>query len=311
MQSHNAEGILVRTIQPALRASDSTGAARTLISRRSAVRLGAGGIAAALAVHAPFPVAAQEKRGTLVLVSGSFAGGWIWDKVVPLLRQAGHDVYATTLTGLGERVHLADPGIDLDTHVTDVVNVLEFADLRDVTLVAHSSAGMVTTGVAERVAQRLARLVYLDAEVPADGQSDLDVSIASEEDRAGAVAFLVGAGWAAGTPGLVPVDADVEAFFTGLIGDPADAEWALSKLTPHPLAAWTQPIQLGNPDAAALPRAFIYCTKDKGTAEEDWTVRIAGQVKADPAWEYRELAANHFALVNEPQATAEALVSLV
>ena len=257
------------------------------------------------------PAAAEGGRATFVLVAGSFAGGWIWRKVVPLLRAAGHDVYATTSTGLGDRVHLADPALDLDTHVTDVVNVLEYEDLHGVALVGHSSGGMLVSGVAERVPERLARLVYLDASVPADGQSDFDVTVLSEEDRAGAIASLVAAGWAAGTPGLVPVDAGVEEFVKGMVEDPADAGWVLPKLAPHPLAAWTQPIRLGNPAAAALPRAFVFCTEQKGSADEDPTVRIAERVRSDPAWTYLELAANHLQLVNDPQATAEALLSLV
>lgn len=279
------------------------GGAATAAAAGVATRLGPPTLAAAQGATP----AAEDGPATFVLVAGSFSGGWMWDKVVPLLRAAGHDVYAVTLTGLGDRVHLAGPEIDLDTHITDVVNVLEFEDLRDVTLVAHSSGGMVTTGVAERVPERLAQLVYLDAMVPADGQSDLDFSIPSEEDRAGAIAFLVAAGWEADTPGLVPVEPGGEEGFA----DPADAEWVQSKLTPHPLAAWTQPIELGNPEAEALPRAFIYLTEGKGTADEDWTVRLAEQVRSAPDWTYREIAAEHMVLVNDPQATAEALLSLL
>ena len=121
---------------------------------------------------------------TFVLVHGAWAGAWIWKKVIPLLRAAGHDVYATTATGLGDRVHLADPAIDLDTHVTDVVNLLEFEDLTDVTLVGWSYGGMIITGVAERVPERLAQLVYLDASVPADGENSYDAELYSEEARA-------------------------------------------------------------------------------------------------------------------------------
>ena len=95
---------------------------------------------------------------TFVLVHGSWAGAWIWKKVIPLLRAAGHEVYATTATGMGDRVHLADPKIDLDTLITDVVNVLEFDDLTEVTLVGWSSGGTFITGVAERVPERLAQL---------------------------------------------------------------------------------------------------------------------------------------------------------
>ena len=110
------------------------------------------------------------------MVHGAWAGAWIWRDVIPLLRAAGHDVYASTATGMGDRVHLADPGIDLDIFVTDVVNLLEYEDLRDVTLVGWSFGGMTITGVAEQVPERLAQLVYLDAAVPADGQNDYDAN---------------------------------------------------------------------------------------------------------------------------------------
>jgi hypothetical protein len=103
----------------------------------------------------------------------------------------------------------------------------------------------------------------------------------------------------------------MEQFAKDLIADTADVEWVLSKWVPHPLAARTQPIQLGNPAAAALPRAFIYCTESKGTADEDFTVAAAERVQSDPAWTYLELAANHMVLVNDPQLTADALLSLV
>ena len=139
---------------------------------------------------------------TFVLVHGAWAGAWIWKKIIPLLRAAGHDVHATTATGLGDRVHLADPAIDLDTHITDVVNVLEFEELTDVTLVGWSYGGMIITGVAERVPERLAQLVYLDADVPADGENSYDAELYSEEVRAADRA----AAEAAGMPGFLVVD---------------------------------------------------------------------------------------------------------
>jgi pimeloyl-ACP methyl ester carboxylesterase len=100
---------------------------------------------------------------TLVIVHGAMSGGWQWQRVRPMLRAAGHEVYTPTLTGLGERVHLAHPDIDLETHIQDVVNVLEYEDLHAVTLVGHSYSGMVITGVADRAADRLAQLVYIEA----------------------------------------------------------------------------------------------------------------------------------------------------
>src|SRR5215212_6467561 len=124
------------------------------LSRRAAVRLGGGGLAATLAARAAIPAAAQDApaAGTpvtvppattpFVLVHGAWAGAWIWRKVMPLLRAAGHDVYASTATGMGDRVHLADPATDLDAFVTDVVNLLEFEELTGVTLVGWSYGGM-------------------------------------------------------------------------------------------------------------------------------------------------------------------------
>src|SRR3954447_25431914 len=100
---------------------------------------------------------------SFVLVHGAWGGGWAWKKVIALLRAAGHDVHATTATGLGDRVHLAGPAGDLDTHITDVANVLAVEDLTEVTLVGWSYGGMIITGVAERAPERLAQLVYLDA----------------------------------------------------------------------------------------------------------------------------------------------------
>src|SRR5437763_6310667 len=100
---------------------------------------------------------------TYVLVHGAWHGGWCWQRVTPLLRAAGHEVYTPTLTGLGERAHLGTPDVGLATHVEDIVTMLEYEDLTDVVLVGHSYAGMVITGVAHAVPSRLTHLVYLDA----------------------------------------------------------------------------------------------------------------------------------------------------
>ena len=112
---------------------------------------------------------------TFVLVHPAWFGGWCWRKVSPVLRARGHEVFAPTLTGLGERAHLASQKVGLEMHVEDVANVLEYEDLRQVILVGNSSGGMVITGVADRMPERIAHLVYLDAFVPEDGQSMLDI----------------------------------------------------------------------------------------------------------------------------------------
>jgi pimeloyl-ACP methyl ester carboxylesterase len=243
---------------------------------------------------------------TFVLVHGSWAGSWIWKKVIPLLRAGGHDTYATTATGLGERAHLADPAIDLDLFVTDVVNVLVYEDLTDVTLVGWSFGGMIITGVAERVPERLAPLVYLDAAVPADGETGYDAEGYGPEDVAADRTDAA----AAGRPGFQVVDRYAE-WIRALTPDPADQAWLFARLVPQPLATCTQPLRIGNPAAAALPRAFVFCTEGEGDAPEGPTARNAARARSDPGWRYRELAENHLAPVTAPRATAEALLSLV
>lgn len=264
-------------------------------------RLGATTVAA----QSASPAATNGDRATFVLVHGSWAGGWIWKKVIPLLRAAGHEVYATTATGMGDRIHLADPSIDLETYITDVVKMLEFEDLTDVTLVGWSFGGWITTGVAERVPERLRQLVYLEGAVPQDGQSNYD------EFTDEGIGFEYRAGVEAGWPGFEVVHTGVEDFVRGLTKDAADAEWLLSKLTPQPMAVSAQSIEIGNPAAAALPRAFILCTEGRGTADEDPVVAFAEQLRSDPAWRVAELADNHLAPVNAPELTAEAFLSLI
>ena len=238
---------------------------------------------------------------TFVLVPGGWAGGWVWGKLAPLLRPAGHDVYTPTLTGLGERVHLAHPKIDLDTHVTDVANVLAFEDLRDVILVGWSYGGMVITGVADRLPERLAQLVYLDAVVPADGQSEYD---ADPDVKARHAAEREAA--AAGTPGYQPVPME---YIRARVTDEADRAWLLAKMVPHPLATFAQPVRLRNPAAETIPRTFIFCTEGKEPGFQ--TIQTAAQLRTHPGWRYRELAANHLAPVTAPRKTADLLVSLV
>lgn len=242
---------------------------------------------------------------TYVLVHGAWGGGWVWKKIIPVLRRNGHDVYATTGTGLGDRVHLASAAVDLDTHITDVVNVLAFEELTDVTLVGWSYGGMIITGVAERVPERLARLVYLDALLPADGENAYDAELSSEEVRAADRA----AAEAAGMPGLLVVEPYVE-WLGSLIPDPDDRAWLLAKLVPQPLATYTQPIRLGNPAAAAVRRAFVFCTECKDPAGDALT-STASRLRSDPGWSFRELVGNHLAPIHAPEATAEALLSLL
>jgi pimeloyl-ACP methyl ester carboxylesterase len=232
-------------------------------------------------------------------VPGAWGGSWGWQWLAPYLRDAGHAVHAITLAGLGDRVDLAHPGIDLDTHITDVVTALEFADLRDVTLVGHSYAGMVIAGVADRVPERLAQVIYLDATVPEDGQSFYDAwpdgATMEAEERQQAEE--------AGTPGLSPPP---RTWIEEAIADEAVRGCFLARMTPHPLATFTQPVRLSNPEAARVPHAFIFCTITS-EAEPPFLARV----RSDPAWRYVEIPFDHLAPVTAPRETAQALLALV
>jgi len=233
---------------------------------------------------------------TYVLVHGGGHGGWCYGPVAKLLRARGHDVYVVTLTGLGERSHLLNPDIDLDTHITDVVNTLEFEDLRNVILVGHSYGGMVITGVADRVPERIGNLVYLDAAYPQNGESLVD--------HAGPMmqAARAGARIVDGIE-LVLFPGDDPLGFYG-VTDPAQIEWMKPKLTPHPWKCFDQKLVLKNEAAVrALPQSFITCSyrmNDEGRAA----------LKALGNGRYWEVDTGHDLMISEPQATADALLQI-
>lgn len=182
-----------------------------------------------------------------VLVHGAWHGGWCWQRVAPLLRAAGHEVFTPTLTGLGERSHLVNSSIDLNTHVQDVVNVLEFEDLRDVVLVGHSYGGMVITGMSERAANRLRHVVYLDAFIPRHGQALLD--LVSPEFREAVQQQ------AQATGGVMP-PFPVQEY---RIFAAEDVRWVEPKLVPHPFKTVATPVSLTNPATLAVPKTYVYC----------------------------------------------------
>jgi pimeloyl-ACP methyl ester carboxylesterase len=137
-----------------------------------------------------------------VLVGGAWMGGWVWERVTKRLRSLGHEVYPATLTGTGDRVHLARPDIDLDTHITDLVNLMEYADLTDVVLVGHSYAGSVVTGAADRAAERLSVLVYCDSAPLADGMCMLDLNSPEGQRELRRTVEEQGDGWRLPFPGM-------------------------------------------------------------------------------------------------------------
>jgi pimeloyl-ACP methyl ester carboxylesterase len=234
---------------------------------------------------------------TYVLVHGGGHGGWCYGKVAPLLRAAGHDVYAPTLTGLGERSHLLGPAVDLDMHVRDVVAVLHYEDLRDVILVGHSYGGMVITGVADRAADRVGRLVYLDAANPRNGQSLVDV--------AGPVIEAVRPmGEVVDGVELVLLPARGAGRFYGVTDD-ADVAWMDDRLTGHPWRCFEQELELANEDALqAIPQYHVVCTSTLATRDRD----LMDKARADGRlW---EIDTGHDLMITEPRAVADALLEI-
>jgi pimeloyl-ACP methyl ester carboxylesterase len=223
---------------------------------------------------------------TFVIVHGAWSGAHAWRWVRPRLRAAGHEVVTPSLTGLGERAHLATPTTDLDVHVTDVAAVLHYEDLSDVVLVGHSYGGMVITGVADRVPERLAQLVYLDADVPLEGESDLDLVPAAERAGYEEQARTRGDGWRVPPPFPDPLPP----------GLPPEVAWAVARMVPHPLASLAQPLRRANPEPD-LPRTYVHCTEGK---EGDPPPPYLARVRADPSWRFAELAAGHSAHVTAP-----------
>jgi pimeloyl-ACP methyl ester carboxylesterase len=239
---------------------------------------------------------------TFVLVHPAWFGGWCWKKVSPLLRAQGHAVHTPTLSGLGERVHLARPEIGLDTHVDDVVNLLVYEDLHEVVLVSNSSGGMVITGAADRAPERIARLVYLDAFVPEDGQSLLDII---PPERRAAMERLVaseGGGWLLPRFATPPWETFVRESWR--ITGEADLRWVLPRLVPTPFGHFRDPVRRRNPRAETVPRTYIRCL-DWPNASFD---RYAEAARRSPAWTWRGLSASHLPYITQPGEMTELLL---
>ena len=243
---------------------------------------------------------------TFVLVHGAWHGGWCWKKVVPLLRAAGHEIYAPTLTGLGERAHLLTREIGLDTHVQDIVNLLEYEELTQVVLVGHSYGGMVITGVAERVPDRLRQLVYLDAAAPVGAERSLR-TLYQRYTPARWAAFEAqiqgpGEGW------LIPLPSggvtwSVDAGFMG-VTDPADLRWLWARLTAHPAWSALQELPGDHTPARHLPHAFILCPETPGAVTP---FSAFGELVQAGGGRHYELVGGHDIMVTRPREFADLL----
>jgi pimeloyl-ACP methyl ester carboxylesterase len=234
---------------------------------------------------------------TYVLVHGGGHGGWCYQRVSRLLRQAGHEVYAPTLTGLGERSHLVGPSVDLNLHVQDVVAVLHYEDLEDVILVGHSYGGMVITGIADQAPGRVGKLVYLDAANPKNGESLVDV--------AGPIIEMTRpAGQVVNGVELVLLPSPEAGTLYG-VTDPGDLAWMASRLTGHPWKCFEQKLELTNESRLSnIPQYHIVCTSTLATRDSQLMAeaRAAGRL-----W---DIDTGHDLMITEPQKVSEALLAV-
>jgi pimeloyl-ACP methyl ester carboxylesterase len=221
------------------------------------------------------------KPATFVLVHGAWHGGWCWQRVADRLTAQGHRVFAPTLTGVGERSHLDSPSVDLSTQIHDVVNEIRWKDLENVVLVGHSYGGMVISGVAEQVASKIASIVYLDAFVPADGQSLVDQG------------GKVDAG-----PFTAPIPAAVFAV------NEADRAWVDSKMTPQSSACFTEKIKLTGAYQRIARKAFIGAKNFKGFAT------TLEKIRSDPSWKTWVVDCGHDVMIDKPDELTSILVGL-
>jgi pimeloyl-ACP methyl ester carboxylesterase len=237
---------------------------------------------------------------TYLLVHGAWHSGQCWERVVPLLTAAVHEVLTPTLTGHGERAHLLTPDVGLDTHIQDVAGLIIERDLTDVVLVGHSYAGLIISGVANLVPDRIAELVFLDAMVPADGEAATDL-------YPDLIGYLLGLAEASGTDWLVPPLPEMPPP-VGLFGvnDPADKEWLRSMLSDLPVRCFQQPVKMDNPAGDLIPRTHIHCVVGEAA---DRTPVPAVQPNGDPSRVW-ELQTGHDCMITAPAELSGLLLQL-
>ncbi|HEY4985375.1 MAG TPA: alpha/beta hydrolase [Bradyrhizobium sp.] len=230
---------------------------------------------------------------SFLVCHGAWGGGWSWKKMRPLMQAAGHRLVTPTYTGLGERVHLANPSIDLGTHIQDVLNVIHYEDLSDIVLLGHSYGGLVATGVADRARDRVTQLIYLDAFVPDDGQSLFDLN---EPGRAPMRELAqAGDGWRV-PPNPTPPDTP-----------PEDAEWLAARRVDMPIRCFETPLTFhGGP--LTLPRSYIYATR---IAPADTFGRFAARARREPGWRCFDIDASHSPAVSAPEKLMAVLHEIV
>jgi pimeloyl-ACP methyl ester carboxylesterase len=229
---------------------------------------------------------------TFVLVTGAWHGSWCWKRVRSALTAQGHAVFTPTLTGLCERRHLLSRDVDLHTHIEDVANLIRWEELTDVVLVGHSYGGCVISGVADRMSEKIAALVYLDAFVLEDGQCLHDTLPADHRQGQLDAAAAFGDGWR-----VPPIPAAV------FNVNAADRAWVDDQCTDQPLASFQQKLDLDSKAPAVGSIHYIYAAGWEGTP-------FTGFYESAKArgWSTREIACGHDVMLDRPEELTAALV---
>jgi pimeloyl-ACP methyl ester carboxylesterase len=235
---------------------------------------------------------------TYVLVHGAWHGGWCYKQVAQLLRKAGHEVYTPTLTGLGERAHLMSPAVNLELHVQDIVNVVRWEELSDLVLCGHSYGGMVITGVADKIPEKIRALVYLDAFVPRDGESVMDHLDPAMRAGMKDDASQNGNGYL-----MSPIPAAV------FNVNKKDAAWVDQMCVKHPLKCFEEKIALTGKFAGVRKRTYVLATGWVPPQPPSPFAAVAERVKQDPGWKVVNLPCGHDVMVDLPKETTEVLIA--
>lgn len=229
----------------------------------------------------------------VVLAHGAWSSAWAWKKVRPLMAASGHTFFTPTYTGLGERSHLASPSNDLETHIQDVLGVIESEELQDFVLIGHSYGGMVATGVADRARGRVNHLIYLDAFVPKDGQALIDLVPEAQRQRM-RESVRGGDGWRVAPN---PTSSDTS---------PEDLAWVSRHRLPQSVKCFEQP--LGLQGGLNVPRSYIQCMR---YAEQGPFGQFAKQAKADNSWRCYEIDASHSPNITAPDLLVKTLNEVI
>jgi pimeloyl-ACP methyl ester carboxylesterase len=258
--------------------------ARTSLTRRQLLAASAATVAASGLAFAP-SVEARARRATFVLVHGAWHGGWCWRRVADRLTEKRHYVVAPTLSGVGERSHLAGDAIDLTTQINDVVNEIKWKDLDGVVLVGHSYGGCVITGVAEQIRERIAAIVYLDAFLPRDGESLSDML-----------------GPARVWPEHLAPPIPAEVFKV----NEKDRAWVNSKMTPHPVRCFTEKLKVTGANQAIAKKLYVRALDFENPPFDAALERC----RQDASWQTATMKCGHDIMLDQPAELAAMLEKL-